>query len=67
MNTLTKVISRGVILKTHGVAGKPTVSPVYTANRKERTLLAKDLRKGRVDWRDIARAQALVETGYSFA
>jgi len=67
MNTLTKVISRGVSLKNHGVAGKPTVSPVYTATRKERVLIAKALRKGQVEWRDIARAQALVETGYSFA
>ena len=67
MNTLNKVISRGVSLRNHGVAGKPTLSPVYVATRKERALLAKDLRNGRVDWRDVARAQALVETGYSFA
>lgn len=67
MNTLNTVISRGVTLLSHGVAGKPTISPVFTATRKERALLAKDLRKGRVDWRDISRAQALVETGYSFA
>ena len=67
MNTLNKVISRGVSLRNHGVAGKPTLSPVYTATRKERVLIAKDLRKGRVHWTQVARAQAIVETGYSFA
>ena len=67
MRTLHIVLNRGVKLLTHGVAGKPTSSPVYSANRKERARLKKDLRNFRVEWYDRTRAQALVEFGYSFA